>query len=467
MANLVGEPLKKAFNDMLYLDVLRGEDSTGVAAISGIASDKPEVELFKSLGTPSDFFYEHNKAIRQRTLTYKPVNIYIGHNRFATQGKVIAENAHPFEYENVVGAHNGTVDMSSLRSFHGWKDLDVDSQIIYSHLSHTQSIDEVWKDADGAMALVWYDKVNKKLNMIRNSQRPLYVVYTADDKSIMWASESWMLVISALRNNLKLHDIIELTPNRLYTFDIVRDASLSQNGCVYHTERDLPPFVAKPRYYGYQQNYGRSYGRSSAYDDNYWDYFRRPDLDEKKGEEKSKATPKSGPTNFRITEFHDNAMQPAAFGYLEDGSELTVNIPVAKYKEAKDKITGRSGQGYYFATKIHRSALDPDKFWCNWYDCSWAKLKPEFKMRVAANGSFAIEAINNDSSNKEFAPWYDKSAFLNRSAYEDKVECGCGNCDRAAKWEDRNDILWVTSATYFCKDCKDLPIVKDVMKFAS
>ena len=40
MCGLVGvaskvltEPCKKAFYDMLYLDVLRGEDSTGVAAI--------------------------------------------------------------------------------------------------------------------------------------------------------------------------------------------------------------------------------------------------------------------------------------------------------------------------------------------------------------------------------------------------------------------------------------------------
>jgi len=48
-SKLLTEPYKKAFYDMLYLDVLRGEDSTGVAAISNPFGEKPDLELFKSV----------------------------------------------------------------------------------------------------------------------------------------------------------------------------------------------------------------------------------------------------------------------------------------------------------------------------------------------------------------------------------------------------------------------------------
>jgi len=255
-ASVLTDQLKKVFNDMLYFDVVRGEDSTGVAAISSAFSPAPKVEVLKSVGSATDFFYDHCKYAKGRGFTQSPPDILIGHNRYATQGAVNIENAHPFEFDNVVGVHNGTVQKWSMRKFHGYKDFEVDSQIIYSHLSHSGSLDEVWKDADGAMALVYWDKVNKQLNIIRNKERPMNIFYTEDNKAVLWSSEYWMASVAAMRHGVKLRDPVEVKPDRLFTF------SKGDNGDICHVERDLPPFVEKVQYH---QNYGRGYWQ--GYDD--------------------------------------------------------------------------------------------------------------------------------------------------------------------------------------------------------
>lgn len=440
IGNALPENAKKTFYDLLYLDVLRGEDSTGVAAISNAYNDKTEIELFKSLGGATDLFYEHNLWKKGRALTTKPVDVFVGHNRFATQGAVTSDNAHPFEFENVVGAHNGTVNKWSMRDFQGYKEFDIDSKIIYSHLSHTQNIEDVWKDADGALALSWWDKAHKQLNLIRNDQRPLFFCYSKDNKQVFWASEFWMLHVALSRQGVERLDILACKPNVLYTF-ATTDAKE-----VFHTETLVPPFVEKAR-----QNWQNTQYWRGSYD--YWD--------EKEDRAKpAKVTPPKKGANLIITEFHDSPAKPLLVGVLQEGELIKINIPINKYQEVKNRVTKPDSNGFFFAKNVYKNVLSKEDFWCNWGDMNFISIKPDVRIIRKENGGFQIQGPQKDALS---APWFNSEVRLTREAFEKAVHKGCDCCQDKVVWEEKDTLLWVNRDTFYCVVCKDTPLVKSYL----
>lgn len=204
MCGLVGIAGHLKFQDeasmkkLLLLDVLRGHDSTGLAAIRASG----DVKVAKLASHPLDLL-EMPKF--KDALNGTASRAFIGHNRAATRGVVNTYNAHPFHCGNIVGAHNGTLDTESTRALEeavGEK-FTVDSHAIFAAIDKIGVTDTVGlmregaTGSDGAWSLTWYDGNDGTLNFLRNKHRPMWYAYTKDFDRMFWASE-WHMIDYAM-----------------------------------------------------------------------------------------------------------------------------------------------------------------------------------------------------------------------------------------------------------------------------
>lgn len=177
---------------LFLLDFLRGPDSTGMAAIR----NNGDVRIAKVPSNPVDLF---DMGRFKEALNGNLACAFIGHNRAATRGAVTHGNTHPFEVDHIVGAHNGTLDASShdaLEAALGER-FTVDSQAIIAAIARF-GLKEAVSMMSGAWSLVYFDRKDGTLNMLRNKERPMWYAYTDDFKKLFWASE-WPMIDAAVR----------------------------------------------------------------------------------------------------------------------------------------------------------------------------------------------------------------------------------------------------------------------------
>jgi hypothetical protein len=204
----------KVFEDMLYIDTLRGDDATGMCAINKHSG----ATILKEASDASWFVYNNEyKAVRPDIVSKG--RALLGHNRKATIGKRVDDNAHPFVLDDrYVFFHNGT-----LHNHKQLADTEVDSEALGMHLSKCEGDLDKLGDAlnrvFGAYACVWYDADKDTVYFLRNNQRPLNFI-TTDDGTICYASEAWMAHGALMRNGYKVKEIKELKVDTLYSIDM-------------------------------------------------------------------------------------------------------------------------------------------------------------------------------------------------------------------------------------------------------
>lgn len=186
---------KDFFTELLVIDSLRGIHSTGMGVVRRF---QDKMTIVKEPGHPFNLIsrVDYGTALRD------PAKVLIGHNRYATMGEHTEKNAHPFQFEHVMGAHNGTLDKWTIKHLHNSEKYDTDSEAIFSHIN-TFNIRAAIDNMQGAWALTWYDIRTDTINFLRNSKRPLFYCYSQDRCTLIWASEIGMLKFLMKRSNLE------------------------------------------------------------------------------------------------------------------------------------------------------------------------------------------------------------------------------------------------------------------------
>lgn len=217
-ARNVNSSVSRFISNAFVAGALRGEDSSGVFQI------EKKGQFAHKLAIHGAQFAE-DKVTKRFISDADVAWATVGHNRAATEGKVIAANAHPFTVwsddaigEAICGVHNGT--LSGWKTKLGGKDHEVDSE--WALKTIMESGDAAFKEFQGSFCFVWHDtRTPSKLYIARNSDRPMHFIYTKDGGRMLLASEPGMLTWLAERNNLLLEDnIYVVEAGNRYTFDM-------------------------------------------------------------------------------------------------------------------------------------------------------------------------------------------------------------------------------------------------------
>lgn len=247
VAGIVGNKEEKIIKELLIVDSLRGVDSTGIAVVPRLNAH--EVKLAKKLGHAYELI-DHRSFNQALGGVHRAI---IGHNRWGTIGRVSAANAHPFDFEGLVGAHNGT--LTSKWKFKDNSRFDTDSEAMYNHLDHF-GIKELMNNMSGAWAMTWWDKDAETINFLRNKERPLWLVFSDDSKQLFWASELWMLEGVLARNGVKIKEAFPLGEDVHLSIVIDEHGAMEKPHAV-----NMPATMVAPPVHHYQQHQNYHQGK--------------------------------------------------------------------------------------------------------------------------------------------------------------------------------------------------------------
>ena len=402
----------KMLRDMLVFDSVRGEHSTGIACIMGNGNSR----VFKKACYPHEFFeyqqYQQCKNLVNRTI--------IGHNRYATAGKITNENAHPFECGNIIGVHNGT--LSNKRDLDDHQYFDVDSENLFHHMDKN-GVDETIPMLEGAFALVWYDKSTHMLNLIRNADRPLYIATAETGDNVYWASEAWMLTVASSRRGIKINAPELLGVGKLVSYH-VPDACNKRVDTKAHI-RTL-------------------------------DVYEPP---------KKQVINYSKPAKkvVSLTKKSQTAASKASLTYSSlVGTTVEMIVTGKDFIGGAEYVTADLAEDRSIKIRLHtnnnivlRNRLVESKN--NWFGkVKRANHKFGGYITIALHTLKEVEeAIIEEKPPVKTVKGY-RGVELTAQEFTDRTENGCEMCQMPAFWNDgAKDISWVGHTSFLCQDCTD------------
>lgn len=203
----------EAMFDAMWMNTLRGDHSTGIAAITdGRETSSPAIWK-RALAAPDFLALPTTQAILRDIDKFSMV---LTHNRAATTDKVNNENAHPFQFGHITLTHNGHINnAASLVEYNTRTNIGVDSAQV-AQAMQVLGEKETLERVTGNYAFVWHNAKDGTLNFARNSGRPLKFCYIRGENTMFWMSEREMLVSILRRNGLDIEPPFFSVPEKLW-----------------------------------------------------------------------------------------------------------------------------------------------------------------------------------------------------------------------------------------------------------
>ena len=364
---------------------LRGEDGTGWI----LQTPAGEVTSYKKAMTGTDFL--ESRIGRKGMRDLNKAQAVIGHNRKTTSGSDTDGDCHPYDYDSLIGVHNGTLPPHILnRLDKGDPVARVDSAELYAAIDKADDPTVVLNKLHmGSFALAWIDKATNEICLTRNDERPLWA--SSGDDGLYFSSEPGMLFWLMSRNGLEAEDskLFSLKPNFLYRIPMDKPAAVkrqkyepkapvytapknrgnrnkadnkSKGGLAPVTTNSLPKDETKSDWYNQGKEKSQHYrymqdhtllGRAFPCLD-YYTAIIDTNLNLIHEEYKTKEKPDGGgkPTRLDmvVTDVQprdQNAMYPNIYGFLQDSTEADHVVPIA--------LTAVKDDGYDFVERFERA----------------------------------------------------------------------------------------------------------------